>query len=256
MYKVMGVKKAILAVVLFASVLGLILFSLSKIQPYWAVSGTARKIPIYNVETQRKAVSLGINCAWDDSDIYEMLSILKNEDVKATFFVVGDWCEKYPEALRAIYEAGHEIGSHSDSHPDMTKLSKEDIIEELRGCAEKIEGVTGEKTVLFRAPSGAYNNLLIETASEMGYYTIQWDVDSLDWKGLSGAEIYGRIMSKITNGSITLFHSGAKNTAGILGKIIKDLKNEGFEIVKVSELIYKDNYYIDHAGTQKKESES
>lgn len=248
----MGVKKAFLAVVLFASVLGLILFSLSKIQPYWAVSSTERKIPIYNVETQRKAVSLGINCAWDDSDIYEMLGILKNKDVEATFFVVGDWCKKYPEALKAIYDAGHEIGSHSDTHPDMTKLSKEEIVEQLKSCAEKIESITGEKPILFRAPSGAYNNLLIDTASEMEYYTIQWDVDSLDWKDLSGAEIYGRIMSKVTSGSITLFHSGAKNTVGILGKIVDDLKNDGYEIVKVSELIYKEDYYIDHAGTQKK----
>ncbi len=213
-------------------------------------------VPIYCVQTDKKIASLGINCAWDDSDVDKWLEILDSENVKATFFVVGDWCEKYPDALKKIYEHGHEIGNHSDTHPDMTKLSQKEISEEIQSAGNKIKEITGCSPTLFRAPSGAYNDLVIKSAEQLGYTCIQWNVDSIDWKGLSSQDIENRVLSKLENGSITLFHQGKENSLNALANILKKAKEEGFTFVPVSELIYKENYYINATGKQIPNSDS
>ena len=160
---------------------------------------------------------------------------------------------RYPESVKKIYEKGHEIGCHSDTHPHVSRLSKEENLEEIQKCVEKIEKITGNKTNLYRAPYGEYNNTVINTAEENGYYTIQWNIDTLDYNGKTGTEMWSRIKDKLDNGSIILSHNGTKHTAESLDMLIKNIKNEGYEITKVSELIYKDNYYINQNGTQIKE---
>lgn len=157
------------------------------------VSAAPRELPIYSVETPEKVLSLGINCAWDDSDIDEILKLLDERGVKATFFVVGTWADHYPDAVRRIAAAGHEVGSHSNTHPDMTKLGREEIAQQLDASGSKLEALTGQRPVLFRAPSGAYNNLVVSTARALGWEVIQWSNDSLDWKGLSVEEITARV---------------------------------------------------------------
>ncbi|MBS7176367.1 polysaccharide deacetylase family protein [Massiliimalia timonensis] len=214
------------------------------------VAGSMRSLPIYSVETQSREVSLGINCAWGNGDIPEILDTLDQYNVKATFFLVGDWCEKYPDSVKQIADRGHELGNHSDSHPDMTGLSREQIVKELEGCSEKIEAVTGEKPRLFRAPSGAYNNLVIDTARELGYEAIQWDCDSLDWKGLGVDDMRQRIQRSLNPGSIMLFHNDTKSTAKALPQIITDLQEDGYQIVPVGELILSGETHIDHTGRQ------
>jgi len=215
-----------------------------------STSATTRLLPIYNVQTDEKKVAFTMNCAWNADDIDSILETLKNNNVHITFFMVGNWVDKYPEAVKKINEAGHEIGSHSNTHAHVNKLSAEKNLEEINLSVNKIEKITGQKTNLYRTPYGEYNDTVIQTAQENGYYTIQWNLDTLDYEGLKGEEMWNRIKDKLENGSIILSHNGTKHTADSLDMLIKNIKSGGFEIVKISDLIYKDNYMIDNNGTQ------
>ena len=132
----------------------------------------------------------------------------------------------------------------------MTNLSKTQMQLELQTSINILHNITGKKPKVFRPPFGAYNNALIETAESLGLKTIQWDVDSLDWKDYTAQQIAQRVISKTKKGSIILMHNNGQNTPKALRLIILGLKNKGFEFVCVSELIYHDNYYIDHTGRQ------
>lgn len=211
-----------------------------------------RSLPIYSVDTQEKKVSISFDCAWGVDHTDELLSVMEKNDVKCTFFAVEFWVDKYPEYAEKIIAAGHELGTHSKTHSHMSKFTKEQIQSELSSSAGAIERVTGRKTNLFRAPYGDYNNTLIDTAKEMGFYTVQWDVDSLDWKNLSANEIALRVINGAKNGSIILCHNNGLHTAKALPLIFSTLKNRGFTFVPIGELIYKENYTIDGNGKQHK----
>ena len=215
-----------------------------------STSATTKLLPIYNVQTEEKKIAFTMNCAWNADDIDRILETLKNNDVHITFFMVGNWVDKYPEAVKKIYEAGHEIGSHSNTHPHVNNLSAEKNFEEINLSVSKIEKITGQKINLYRAPYGEYNDTVIQTAQENGYYTIQWNLDTLDYEGSTGDEMWSRIKDKLQNGSIILSHNGTKHTADSLDMLIKNIKSKGYEITTVSKLIYKDNYTINNNGTQ------
>lgn len=211
-----------------------------------------REIPIYSVDVPDKAVSITFDCAWGADDIPEILTTLKEADIKATFFIVGQWGERYPETVKMMAQNGHDIANHSYSHFRMGSLDRAKISSEIKLCGNLLERLSGIKCDLFRAPFGDYNNDLLLEARQQGYYTIQWDVDSLDWKsGISRGEILQRINMKIKPGSIILFHNDTPHTAKLLPEIISELKAKGFEFVPVSELIIRENYYIDDEGCQK-----
>lgn len=216
-------------------------------------STNEKYLPIYKVQTEEKKVALTMNCAWNADDIDKILEVLEENNIKITFFMVGDWVEKYPDAVKKIYEAGHEIGTHSDTHPHVNHLSYQENIEELEKSNEKIETITGNKTNLYRTPYGEYNQTVIQSAQDTGYYTIQWSLDTLDYTGLTGEEMWNRIKNKIGSGDIILMHNGTEHTADSLDRILKNIKEKGLEVVKISELIYKDNYTIDATGTQKRQ---
>ena len=144
-----------------------------------------RLLPIYNVQTEENKVAFTMNCAWNADDIDSILKTLQENDVKITFFMVGDWIEKFPEAAKKINEAGHEIASHSDTHPHVNNLSYEKNIEEIEKSNDKIEEITGSRTKIYRAPYGEYNDTVIKAAQDKGYYTIQWNLDTLDYTGLT-----------------------------------------------------------------------
>lgn len=163
---------------------------------------------------------------------------------------MGEWVDKYPESVKALHDAGHEVMNHSGTHPHMPKLSRADMQKELETCNDKISAITGVRPKLFRPPYGDYNNALVETVEQAGMYTIQWDVDSLDWKDLSAKQMMDRVLPKIVPGSIVLFHNGGKHTPEVLPLLLKALIEDGYKIVRVSEIIYYDNYEIDHAGRQ------
>lgn len=240
----------IIAAILVVIILSLV-FMTSKGEGLASVFNAQEKLlPIYSVDKEDKTIAISFDAAWGDEFTQEILDILKKEDIKTTFFLVGMWVDKYPEQVQAIADAGHEIGNHSSSHPDMTKLDKNKMKEELNSTNEKISKYKELDTFLFRPPFGAYNNDLIKTVEELGGYTIQWDVDSLDWKNEGAEQIVNRVVSNVKPGSIVLFHNNAEYTTQALPTIIKELKDQGYTIVPISELIYKENYTMDHTGKQ------
>lgn len=210
----------------------------------------ARVLPIYSVETDEKKIAISFDCAWGVDYTDELLSVMAMNDVRCTFFAVEFWVEKYPEYVEKIIAAGHEMGTHSRTHPYMSKLTEAQIRDELTTSSAAIERLTGQKVTLFRPPYGDYNNTLINVCHSMGLYPIQWDVDSLDWKNLSATEIALRVVNGAKNGSIILCHNNGLHTAKALPLIFSTLKNRGFTFVPISELIYKENYTIDHNGRQ------
>ena len=216
-----------------------------------AGTGLSRSLPIYSVETDEKKVAISFDCAWGVEHTDTLLDYMQKNDVKCTFFAVQFWVEKYPDYAKKIVEAGHELGTHSRTHPYMSKLSKAQILDELTTSSQAIERITGQKVTLFRPPYGDYNDTLINACKELGLYPIQWDVDSLDWKNLSAQEIALRIVNGTKNGSIILCHNNGLHTAEALPIVFSTLKNRGFTFVPISQLIYKENYTIDHNGRQR-----
>lgn len=211
-----------------------------------------RKLPIYCVDTPEKKVAISFDAAWGADDTDELLRILRENEVRATFFLCGYWVDKYPEEIKRIYEGGHDIGNHGNTHAHGAQLSLEQNKQEIQGVHEKIKALLGVEMNLFRPPFGEYNNTVIEAAEEMGYHVVQWDVDSLDWKNLGvDAEINQVLNHKhLGNGSIVLFHNDAQYTPAALDTIIKGLKEKGYEIVPISELIHTGEYHMDHEGRQ------
>ncbi len=219
-------------------------------EPAVAASASQKKLPIYSVKRNDKKIALSFDAAWGADLTDSILSILEKYNVKTTFFVVGKWAEQYPDKVKALSDAGHEVENHSYGHPHMTNMSKEDMINELERCNAKIEEITGKHPTLLRPPYGDYNNAVIEAAEQCSMHTIQWSVDSLDWKGISADDIVKRVVPKVTDGSIVLFHNAGEHTPEALPAILESLISEGYEIVPVSELIYTENYTVDPTGKQ------
>lgn len=217
-----------------------------------------RKLPIYCVNTDEKKIALSFDAAWGNEDTRQILDILKDNNIKATFFMTGEWIEKYPEDVKTIYNEGHELGNHSMNHLQMSTLNHEECLKEIQGAHDLVKELTGIDMKVFRPPYGDYNNTLIDAASSINYHTIQWDVDSLDWKDYGIESIVDTVCNHkhLGNGSIILMHNGAKYTASALDSVIKKLKEQGYEFVRMSELIYNKDYYMDHEGRQHKNTEN
>ncbi len=215
-----------------------------------ATATKEKKLPIYSVETTEKKIAITFDAAWTNQDTDELIKILKKHNAIATFFIVGDWASKFPESVKAFHKAGHTVANHSDTHKAFSKCTREEIRQEIVNCNEKLEGIIEEKITLMRAPSGDYTAESIEVTESLGMKMIQWDNDSLDYTGLSVDEIVNRVLSRAKNGSIVLFHNGVENTAPALDKILTELTKQGYSFVSVNDLIYKDNYSIDHTGRQ------
>ena len=230
----------------------LILFFSGKIPDSVVVfsSSDGRQLPIYSVETKEKAVALGINCAWDEQDIRPMLDTLSQYKVKVTFFMLGEWAQKYPQQAKEIALSGQEIGSHAFRHRDMDQLSRKEILEEISSSQQVIEQTCGQRPILFRPPSGAYNDLVIRTIHEAGCIPIQWSIDTLDWKGLSAEEITQRVISKLKPGEIILLHAGGTYSAQALPMILTELKKAGYQVLPVGKLLLSDDFYVDASGRQ------
>lgn len=211
-----------------------------------------RKLPIYCVDTEDKRIALSFDAAWGNEDTRKILDILIDNNVKATFFMTGEWIEKYPEDVKAIFAEGHELGNHSMNHLQMSTLSSEECAKEIQKPHDKVKELTGYEMKVFRPPYGDYNNILLDTAESLNYHTIQWDVDSLDWKDYGVENIIDTVCNHkhLNNGSIILMHNGATYTADALDQLIKNLKSQGFVFSLISDLIYTENYYIDHEGRQ------
>ena len=211
---------------------------------------TGKKLPIYSVKTEENKVAISFDAAWGADKTSEIMTICESYNVKATFFLVGFWIEKYPEKVLEIYNRGFEIGIHSNTHPDMTKLSKTEIRDELSINIKLIKDITGFTPKLFRPPYGYYNNNLIEVCEDLGLSCIEWSVDSLDWKGLSAGEMAGRVTSKSEKGSIVLFHNNSDHILDGLKMVLEYFKCNNMQVVPIGELIYYKNFTINNQGIQ------
>ena len=222
-----------------------------------AVSSTYgdRELPIYSVDIQEKKIAISFDAAWGAEDFEKIMEILDKHKVKTTFFMTGGWVEKYPECVKKLVEKGHDLGNHSATHPDMTTLSKEAQREQIMKVHDAVKSLTGYEMELFRPPYGAYNNDVIRTCYENGYYPIQWDVDSLDWKNYGVQNVIDTVCNhkSLDCGSIILCHLGAKYTSQALDEMLTKLQGMGYEIVPVSKLIMTEGYHMDANGMQIKD---
>lgn len=231
---------------------------LAVILIFWVVSSpaivgassTTRQLPVYSVQRDDKVVALSFDAAWGNEDTQTLIDILDKYDIHATFFVVGDWVDKYPESVKALSDAGNEVMNHSSHHAHFSQLNDSEIVSDITACNEKIAAVTGETPILFRCPYGEYDDHVISAVNGMGMTAVQWDVDSLDWKGISADEIKSRVLKNVSPGSIVLFHNAAENTPQALPGIIESLIADGYRIVPISQMLLSGDYTIDHTGRQ------
>ena len=215
-----------------------------------SAAASTRQLPIYSVERTQKVCAISFDAAWGNEDTQTLIDILEKFHVKTTFFVVGDWVEKYPESVKALHNAGHEVMSHSNHHDHYNSLSADQIVADVTASNERISAVTGVTPTLIRCPYGEYDDHVIAAIRSMGMEPIQWDVDSLDWKDYDADTIYQRVTSRVRQGSIVLFHNAALHTPEALPAILTCLINDGYTVVPISQLILPQPYTIDHTGRQ------
>lgn len=234
--------------VLMISVSAMTLYGIAAIQ-----TGTGQQTyPIRCVQTQEKKIALTFDADSDDLETRRLIEVLNRYNIKSTFFLVGAWARKYPESVKALADAGHEIGNHSNTHLHMNNLSQERISAQIADCNSRIQSVTGVSPVLFRPPYGEADSRLVAAVQSHHMTCIVWSVDSDDWRNLPPRQIAERVVSQVKPGSIVLLHCGARNTATALPFIISTLQSDGYSIVPVSQLIYKDHYIVTENGVQMK----
>lgn len=211
-----------------------------------------RELPIYCVATDKPQIALTFDAAWGNEDTKQIMEVLRKHNVKVTFFMTGGWVKAYPDDVKLILTEGHDLGNHSENHKNMSKLSDKEIKEELMAVHKRVQELTGYEMFLFRPPYGDYDNHVITGAKACGYYSIQWDVDSLDWKDYGVDSIINTVCNHkhLGNGSIILCHNGAKYTAQALDTLLTKLEEKGYEFVPLSQLIIKEDYHLDHEGRQ------
>ncbi|MFA6866560.1 MAG: polysaccharide deacetylase family protein [Clostridia bacterium] len=238
----------ILIAVLVVGIIGAL--QLSKATSFNASVKDLKKVPIYNVETEKNDVAISFDAAWGADKTLKILDILDTYEMKATFFLVGFWVDEYPDLVIEIKNRGHNIGNHSTNHPHFNKLSATEKEMEIETTAKKIEELTGEYPQFFRAPFGEYNDELMSILEAKKTYGIQWSVDSLDWKGIEGKVIADRVLKKVKKGDIILCHNNSEHILEALPIIILGVKNKGLNFVGLDQLVIKENYYINNNGTQ------
>ncbi|WP_428833903.1 polysaccharide deacetylase family protein [Lysinibacillus telephonicus] len=192
--------------------------------------------PIYRGNPQKPMVAFLINVAWGNEYIPGILKVLKEHKIKATFFLDGSWTKKNPDLAKMIKEAGHEIGNHAYSHPDLQQRSMAETTEELKKTNDVIEEILGIKPKWFAPPSGSFNKTTIQVAEQLNMKTILWTVDTVDWRKPSTSKMVSRIVSKVENGSMVLMHP-TKPTAEGMEAMITGIKEKGYQLGTVSELM-------------------
>lgn len=214
------------------------------------VLAVKRELPVYCVEREDNVITVSFDASWGGSQTLRILDLLDEYNAKATFFLVGIWVDKYPELVKEIAARGHEIGNHSDSHPEMSKLSKEQIIRELDGCSDKIEALTGQRPTSFRPPYGDYDNEVVTVSRSEGYEVVQWSIDSLDWKNKGVDDLIRRATKNVQKGDIILFHNDSKYILDALPTILKTYQQQGFTMIPAREILLEGETTIDVQGKQ------
>ena len=212
-----------------------------------------RKLPVYRVDNgEEKTIAISFDAAWGADKTRKIVEILKEKGAKATFFLVGFWVDAYKEEVVYLADSGMELGNHSKNHLHMSTLDAAKDKKEIEYVNLAVRNLTGVTPKVFRAPFGEYDDKLISTVEECGMKAIQWDVDSLDWKGISGEEIVKRVVGKVKSGSIILCHNNSDHILDALPVILDELTAKGYKFVTISELVYGEDYTIDAQGVQHK----
>ena len=167
------------------AVLSALALLLTVVLIFWAVnspvlvgvSASQRQLPIYSVQREDKVAAISFDAAWGNEDTQTLIDTLAKYKVHTTFFVVGDWVERYPDSVKALAEAGHEVMNHSSDHAHFSQLTSEQIKADISACNDKIEAITGSRPTLFRCPYGEYDDHVIQSIRELGMEPIQWDVE-------------------------------------------------------------------------------
>jgi probable sporulation protein (polysaccharide deacetylase family) len=192
---------------------------------------------IYQGDTSKNAMALIFNVDWGEEYIDNIIGILERENVTVTFFPTGRWASKFPDKIKLIDEKGHEIGNHGYSHPHVDQLSKEENKQEILKTEEIIKNIISKKTNLFATPYGEKKQHVIDAAGELGYITIMWTIDTIDWqKERTPEDIASRVINNAENGAIVLMHP-TENTTKALETIIKSLKEKGYKLTNVSNIL-------------------
>ena len=251
----MGLKfsrtKSLFSSVFFLILTMTLLFGMVYGIRYFCYKQGDTNMPIYKVDTDDKKISLSFDVAWGSSNIDDILEILDKHNAKATFFLVGSWIDDNEELVKKIHSKGHELGNHSNTHSNTTVLSDKDIVEEIEITSEKISSLVDEQVSLYRPPFGEVDDKTMEICKSLGYKVVKWDIDSLDWKEIGSHNITDRVIRNSQPGSIVLFHANVNGVKHYLDDILTKLKNDSYEMVTVSDLIYQDNYTVDSNGVQK-----
>jgi peptidoglycan-N-acetylglucosamine deacetylase len=212
----------------------------------------SQAMPVCRVSTSEKVVALTFDTAFGDKDYtQQIMDVLDKENAQATFFVMGLWADKYPDMVKSISKAGFEIGSHSMNHlryPDLTETA---VLEDANDAADLIFQLTGYDTKLIRLPYGAFNTADIMALENAGYIPVKWSLDSLDWKGNDAKKITDTVLSKAESGDIIMFQNNMEATPEALSDIVLGLREDGYKIVKLSDMLIGSSYIVDSQGTQK-----
>lgn len=191
----------------------------------------------------KREIALTFDDAPDDIFTPKILDILKEKEVKATFFLVGYRIEKYPDIARRIVREGHAVGNHSYNHPNFLNMQDADFQKQITRTDELIRSLTGSAPTIVRPPYGNISNRQMEWLAGSKRIVVAWDVDSLDWKGLEAEEVASNILPNVSPGSIVLQHSGTgdggdlSGTVHALPTVIDDLRKKGFKLVTVQDML-------------------
>ena len=215
------------------------------------IGAATKSMPVCSVETEDPAVAITIDTAFGDDFTDEILKVLEEKQVKATFFVMGLWAQKNPEKLAAIVKAGHEVENHSMNHQRYTEMTADEIKNDAEKARDTLKVATGKSTVFLRQPYGAYNDQSIDALTGDGFVPVNWNVDSKDWKQIGRQAIRDNVINNTKKGSIIIFQNNIADTPLALGDIIDDLKAKNFQMVKLSDFLMTDNYMVDESGVQK-----
>ncbi|MFD1428179.1 polysaccharide deacetylase family sporulation protein PdaB [Kroppenstedtia sanguinis] len=232
------IRRALMAVVAIFFALGIFYAEQQNIQVFMPLnSGPAA---IYSVDTDKKQLALTFDISWGEERTGPILDALEQKGVKkATFFLSSPWAETHPDVVKRIADLGFEIGSHGHRHVNYSTLSEEQIRTQIRKSHQILTKLTKQEPNLIRYPNGDFDKRVLKISDQLGYTSIQWDTDSLDWMNPGKEKIINRVISRAHAGDIILMHASdsSKQLHEALPVIIDKLKKKGYQFVTVSELI-------------------
>jgi len=233
-------------------IIGAIVYTQVALSDAKPVTSLSEMMPICRVSTEDKEVALTVDTAFGDADYtQDILDVLDSESVKATFFVMGLWAKDNPEALDAIAKSGNEIASHSMNHTRYPDMTSDEVLADANEAVKLIFDKTGFDPHIIRMPYGAFDDRSIATLESEGYIPVKWSLDSKDWKGYDSAKIADGVLSTVKSGDIIMFQNDMPATPEALSAVILGLREQGFKIVPVSDLLLDGDAIVDTTGTQR-----